>query len=177
LLAEKTRAAKAGDPRDPETMVGPMISLSEAERAETWIHEAVRAGARIVCGGRRNGPVLEATILADVEPGMRVMCEEVFAPVISVVPYRDFDWAVQHINNTPYGLAGGIFTNNLNRALEAARRLHVGTVHINETSSSRVDLMPYAGAKESGSGREGPRYAIHEMTEERLITISRLPNN
>ena len=175
MLAEKTRAAKAGDPRDPETVVGPMIALSEAERAESWINEAVTAGARIVCGGKRKGPVLEATILADVQPEMRVMCEEIFAPVISVVPYRDFDWAVRQINATPFGLASGVFTNNLNRALDAARQLHVGSVHINETSSSRVDLMPYAGAKDSGSGREGPRYAIEEMTEERLVTISRLP--
>jgi len=104
---------------------------------------------------------------------MRVMCEEIFAPVISIVPYRAFDEAVDSINGTRYGLATGIFTNDLNRALTAVRRLQVGSVHINETSSSRVDLMPYAGVKDSGFGREGPKYSIQEMTEERLVTISR----
>jgi succinate-semialdehyde dehydrogenase/glutarate-semialdehyde dehydrogenase len=174
MLHAKVSTAKSGDPRDPNTLVGPMISVSEAERAESWIHEAVASGARLVCGGRRTAAVLEPTILSGVRPEMRVMCEEIFAPVISLVPYGSFDAAVEEINSTPYGLAAGLFTNDLNRVLNAARQLHVGTVHVNETSSGRVDLMPYGGAKDSGIGREGPRYSIQEMTEERLITISRV---
>jgi succinate-semialdehyde dehydrogenase/glutarate-semialdehyde dehydrogenase len=173
MLRGQAAAAQAGDPRDPKTLVGPMITVAEAMRAEAWIREAVEGGAKLVCGGRRKGPVLEATILADVDPGMRVMCEEIFAPVISIVPYRALDEAVERINATPYGLAAGVFTNDLERALAAGRMLHVGTVHVNESSSGRVDLMPYGGAKDSGMGREGPKYAIQEMTEERLITISR----
>jgi acyl-CoA reductase-like NAD-dependent aldehyde dehydrogenase len=174
MLREKTVAAKVGDPYHADTLTGPMISADEAERAEAWVNEAVGAGARLVCGGRREGPVLNPTILSGVKPDMRVMCEEVFAPVISIVPYSSFDDAVDSINGTPYGLATGIFTNDLSRALTASKRLHVGSVHINETSSSRVDLMPYAGAKDSGFGREGPKYSIQEMTEERLVTISRI---
>lgn len=174
MLREKTVAAKFGDPYCADTLTGPMISVGEAERAEAWVNESIRNGARLICGGKREGSVLEPTILTGVKPEMRVMCEEVFAPIISIVPYRSFDDAVESINGTPYGLATGVFTNDLNRALTAAKRLHVGSVHINETSSSRVDLMPYAGVKDSGFGREGPRYSIQEMTEERLVTISRV---
>jgi acyl-CoA reductase-like NAD-dependent aldehyde dehydrogenase len=172
MLEQRVRAAKVGDPRDPQTMVGPMISASEAQRAEAWVREAVEAGAKLQIGGTRDGSLLHPTILSDVSPAMKVMCEEIFAPVISMVPYQSFDAAIDQVNNTCYGLAAGVFTRDLNRAMDAARRLHVGSVHINETSSSRVDLMPYSGAKDSGSGREGPKYAIEEMTEERLITIS-----
>jgi succinate-semialdehyde dehydrogenase/glutarate-semialdehyde dehydrogenase len=174
MLRAKTVAAKVGDPYIPDTLTGPMISIAEAERAETWVNEAIRAGAHLVCGGGREGPVLTPTILTDVNPEMRVMCEEIFAPVISIVPYSSFNDAVDSINATHYGLATGVFTNDLSVALTAAKSLHVGSVHINETSSSRVDLMPYTGAKESGFGREGPKYSIQEMTEERLITISRI---
>jgi len=171
-IVEKVRASKSGDPRDPQTLVGPMISLDEAKRAEQWVQEAVARGAHLKCGGTRDGAVLAPTILSDVASDMKVMCEEIFAPVISIIPYHSFDDAIGQVNNTCYGLAAGVFTRDLNRALSAARKLHMGSVHINETSSSRVDLMPYSGAKDSGSGREGPRYAIEEMTEERLITIS-----
>ena len=171
-LTELTRAAKVGDPYDPKTLVGPMISVREAERAEAWVLEAVKGGARLAHGGTREGAVLQPTILTGVKPDMRVMCEEIFAPVISIVPFAKFDDAIDQVNNTPYGLATGLFTNDLNRAMQAAKRLRVGTVHINESSASRVDLMPYAGEKDSGMGREGPRYAIQEMTEERLITMS-----
>ena len=174
MLHAKVASIKFGDPHDADTVTGPMISLSEAERAESWIQEAVRGGARLVAGGMREGAVLQPTILTGVKPEMRVMCEEIFAPVISIVPYSSFDEALDSINGTPYGLATGVFTNDLNRALTAAKKLHVGSVHINETSSSRVDLMPYAGAKDSGFGREGPKYSIQEMMEERLITISRV---
>ena len=171
-LVDATKTARIGDPKDPATLVGPMISVRAAERAASWVEEAVAQGARLVCGGRRDGALFYPTILVDVTPRMRVMCEEIFAPVISIVPYDSLDAAMADINATPYGLAAGIFTTNVNVAMKAARQLEVGTVHINETSSSRVDVMPYGGVKESGFGREGPKYAIHEMTDERLITWS-----
>jgi succinate-semialdehyde dehydrogenase / glutarate-semialdehyde dehydrogenase len=171
-LVESVRALKVGDPHDPATDVGPMISEREAARAESWVREAIAGGARLVAGGRRDGALLHPTILADVQPSMRVMCEEVFAPVLSIVPYQSFDAALEAVNSTPYGLAAGLFTRDLNRAMTAARKIHVGIVHLNESSSSRADLIPFAGVKHSGVGREGPKYAMHEMTEERLITIS-----
>lgn len=172
-LVERTQAAKVGDPLDPRTLVGPMISEAEAERAEGWVNEAVAAGAILKCGGTREGALLHPAILANVRSDMRVMCEEIFAPVISIVSFDSMDEAIDEINATPYGLAAGVFTTNINRALRASRWLRVGAVHINETSSSRVDVMPYGGVKDSGFGREGPKYAMLEMTEERLVTISR----
>jgi acyl-CoA reductase-like NAD-dependent aldehyde dehydrogenase len=172
LVVAATAAIKAGDPRDPDTVVGPMISEAEAARAEAWIQEAVSAGARVVTGGTRRGALLAPTILADVQPDMRVVCEEIFAPVMSVIPFDTLDEVIERVNATDFGLAAGIFTRDITTALTAARRIHVGVVHINESSTSRVDLMPFTGVKDSGLGREGPKYAMHEMTEERLITIS-----
>jgi succinate-semialdehyde dehydrogenase/glutarate-semialdehyde dehydrogenase len=171
-LVARVRAAKVGDPYDAATLVGPMIDEREAERAQAWICEATAAGAELAHGGRRDGAVLEPTIIVDAQPDMRVMCQEIFAPVIAIVPFDSFDDALTQVNATPYGLAAGVFTQDIDRAMQASRRLRVGAVHINETSSSRVDLMPYGGVKDSGFGREGPRYAIEEMTEERLVTIS-----
>jgi acyl-CoA reductase-like NAD-dependent aldehyde dehydrogenase len=172
LFVEATRRLKVGDPHDSATAVGPMISEAEAMRAEQWIGDAVKAGARIVEGGGRVGPLLYPTILTDVRSEMRVVCEEIFAPVVSVIPFSSLDDAIAQVNATPFGLAAGVFTQDITRALLASRRLHVGIVHINEPSSSRVDLMPFAGVKDSGLGREGPKYAMGEMTEERLVTIS-----
>ena len=163
---------KVGDPWAKDTDVGPMISEKEAARAEAWVAEAVAQGAKVVLGGQRRGAILPPTILSDVTAQMRVMCDEIFAPVLSVVPFDSFDEAVAAVNSVPFGLAAGLFTSNLNRAIEGSRRLHVGVVHINEPSSSRVDLMPFGGVKDSGVGVEGPRYAMREMTEERLVTIS-----
>lgn len=175
-LRERLRAAAAalqvGDPRDPRTDVGPMISEQEAVRAESWVRDAVAGGATLVHGGRRDGAVLHPTILADVDPAMRVVCEEIFAPVVSLVSYASFDEAIAQANATPFGLAAGIFTRDITRAMAAARRLAVGLLHINDASSSRVDLMPFGGVKQSGQGREGPKYAMQEMTEERLITLN-----
>jgi len=165
-------ALKVGDPHDPATDVGPMISEREAARAESWVREAVAGGARLVAGGRRDGALLYPTILANVERSMRVVCEEIFAPVVSIIPFTSFDEALEAVNAPPFGLAAGLFTSDLTRAMTAARRIHVGVVHLNDSSSSRADLIPFAGVKQSGVGREGPKYAMHEMTEERLITIS-----
>jgi succinate-semialdehyde dehydrogenase/glutarate-semialdehyde dehydrogenase len=161
-----------GDPRDAKTVVGPLISEKEAIRVDGWIEEAVRKGARRLAGGERAGAVVPPTLLADIDPTMRVGCQEVFGPVVCLVPFATLAEAIDRVNATPYGLATGLFTNRLLDALTAARRLEVGGVHINETSSSRVDMMPYGGSKDSGFGREGPRYAIHEMTEERVVTIA-----
>jgi succinate-semialdehyde dehydrogenase/glutarate-semialdehyde dehydrogenase len=171
-LLARTRGLKAGDPRAKDTFVGPMIAEKEAVRAESWVREAAGAGARLLVGGRRERAVLEPTILADVTPAMKVVAEEIFAPVISLVPFDTFDEAVAVANDTPFGLAVGLFTSDLTRALEAVRRLEMGSIHVNDTSSSRVDLMPYGGIKDSGFGQEGPRYAIRDMTEERLVTFN-----
>jgi acyl-CoA reductase-like NAD-dependent aldehyde dehydrogenase len=171
-LVRAAQALKVGDPHDRQTVIGPMISERDAARAQAWVIEAVAQGARILLGGTREGALLQPTILADVTPQMRVMCEEIFAPVMSIVPFQQLDDAYAQVNSTPFGLAAGIFTRDLMRALDAARRLHVGVVHLNEPSSSRVDLMPFAGVKDSGMGTEGPRYAMREMTEERLVTAS-----
>lgn len=171
-LVQAAEALRVGDPRDPRTDVGPMISEREARRAETWIREAIDAGATLLYGGRREGAVLHPTILANVDPRARLACEEVFAPVVGLVPFTTFDEAIAQANDSPYGLAAGIFSRDIGRVMAAARRLHVGLLHVNDASSSRVDLMPFGGVKQSGSGREGPRYAMQEMTEERLITFN-----
>ena len=171
-LVAATRKLGVGDPHDPKTVVGPMISEDDARRAEAWIQEAVAKGARVVQGGGRRGAVLEPTILTGVSPDARVICEEIFAPVLAVMPFASLDPVIEQINALPFGLATGIFTQDVNRAMHAARRLNVAIVHINESSSSRVDLMPFGGVKDSGMGREGPKYAMREMTEERLITLS-----
>jgi len=172
LLVEATEGLVVGDPHSADTVIGPMIDEAEAQRAEQWIQQAVASGAHVVVGGRRDRALLRPTILTNVPSTTKILCEEIFAPVVSVIPFRDLDEAIAIVNATPFGLAAGIFTRDLNRAFLAARRLHVGVVHVNETSSSRVDLIPFAGVKDSGLGREGPKYAMQEMTEERLVTLS-----
>jgi len=172
MVVEATRALVVGDPRDAATDVGPMIAEKEAVRAETWVKEAVAQGARLLTGGDRDGAILTPTILTDVTTEMRVMREEIFAPVLSIVPFDTLDAAIDEVNATEFGLAAGLFTRDLQKALTAASRLHVGMVHLNDASSSRVDLIPFAGVKESGVGVEGPKYAMREMTEERLVTIT-----
>jgi succinate-semialdehyde dehydrogenase/glutarate-semialdehyde dehydrogenase len=164
-------ALVAGDPADEMTSVGPVISLDAAKRIEQSIESAVAAGARRLVGGWRRGALVAPTLLTDVSDTMPTSCREVFGPVMSIVPYDTLDDAIARVNASPFGLATGIFTNRLADALRAARRLKVGGVHINETSSSRTDVMPYGGSKESGFGREGPHEAIREMTEVRLVTI------
>jgi acyl-CoA reductase-like NAD-dependent aldehyde dehydrogenase len=171
-LVARAGQMKAGDPRDAAISVGPMIDIAEAERAEAWVREAVAGGAIILVGGTRNGSVFSPTVLANVRNGMKVLDEEIFAPVVSIIPFESFEEAVARVNDTPYGLSAGIFTKNIDRALRAARKVEVGLFNINNTSANRADLMPYGGCKASGFGREGPRAAIREMTEERLVTIT-----
>lgn len=171
-LAKLVQALAWGDPRDPNTFVGPLISEKDAIRVEAWIGEAVAKGARRLAGGARKGASVPPTLLASIDDSMKVGCQEIFGPVVCIVPFDTLDEAIARVNATPYGLATGIFTNRLEDAFRAARQLEVGGVHVNETSSSRVDLMPYGGSKDSGFGREGPRYAVHEMTEERIVTFT-----
>lgn len=171
-LAKEARALPAGNPRDPAIRVGPMITEKEAQRAESWLMEATARNARIECGGTRVGAVLQPTIMSGVAPGMKVIDQEIFAPVVSILPFDTLREAIESINATPYGLATGVFTSHLDNAFRAARAIKSGAVHINETSSSRVDGMPYGGVKNSGFGREGPRYAIREMTDEKVVTLS-----
>jgi acyl-CoA reductase-like NAD-dependent aldehyde dehydrogenase len=171
-LATLVQALAWGDPREPDTFVGPLISEKEAVRVEAWIEEAMARGAKRLAGGARKGASVPPTLLTAIDDSMKVGCQEIFGPVVCVVPFDTLEQAIARVNATPYGLATGIFTNRLDDAFAAARRLEVGGVHVNETSSSRVDLMPYGGSKDSGFGREGPRYAVHEMTEERIVTFT-----
>jgi acyl-CoA reductase-like NAD-dependent aldehyde dehydrogenase len=173
LLAALLQDKKAGDPAAPDTFIGPLISPADAVRVDSWIGAAADGGATVVSGGVRNGNVIAPTVLAQVSADMQVMQSEIFGPVVMIRPFTDLHEAIAEINDTPYGLAAGIFTGSLADALTAAEELRMGSVHINETSSSRVDLMPYTGVKASGIGREGPHYAIREMSEECLITIGR----
>lgn len=172
LLRAETLRMPFGDPRQPSTKVGPLISEASARRVEAWIAEACSQGARAIVGGSRAGAVVAPTILCDVRKGMRVVDEEVFGPVVSILPFDQLDEALSGANDSPYGLAAGVFTRNLDHAWQAARQLRFGAVHINETSSSRADAMPFGGVKESGFGHEGPAYAIREVTEQRLITVT-----
>lgn len=162
---------RTGDPLDPATDVGPMISEEAARRAEQWIADAVKGGARIEVGGGRTRAVLQPTVLTATRPDQRVNCEEVFAPVTTVTPYASFDEAVAAVNASEFGLQAGVFTRDVRTMMRAWDRLEVGGVMGNDIPSFRVDRMPYGGAKASGLGREGVRYAIQEMTEPRLLTI------
>lgn len=166
-----TVALKVGDPTLADTDVGPLISLGEAERAEAWIHEAVAQGATLVCGGERSGVMMTPAILTDVPTDAKVCREEAFAPLVVVEAYDEINDAIHRVNDSKYGLQGGVFTSSLAITLKCAREIEVGGLMVNETSSYRSDEMPYGGVKESGIGREGPRYTIEEMTERKLIVI------
>jgi acyl-CoA reductase-like NAD-dependent aldehyde dehydrogenase len=167
-------ALKKGDPLDEDTALSVMIDRAAAERAESWVKEATGNGAKLLCGGSRsaeNAAVMEATVLTGTTPEMRVVSEEVFAPVAVVEKFGDFAEAIDAANNSKYGLQAGVFTNDLSRARRAARQLEYGGVLINEMPHFRVDNMPYGGVKDSGFGREGVRYAMKEMCETRLVVI------
>ena len=168
-LKTETSKLRLGHPFEDTTDISSLIDENAAIRVESWIREAVDAGAKLVCGGKRRYATIEPTILTNVPPGARISCEEVFGPVLAVYRYRDLSDAIQRVNNTQYGLQAGIFTNNVERAFRSARQLQMGGVLINDIPMFRVDHMPYGGAKHSGLGREGPRYAIEEMTEPKII--------
>lgn len=171
-LVELARGMEAGDPTDPGVKVGPLISEAAACRAEDWIRQAVQDGARLHCGGTREGSVVQPAILTDVPASTQVWCSEAFAPLIAVRPFKTLDEAIAIANDTPFGLAAGVFTKGLDNAMTAMRKLRFGTVQINETSSARADVMPFGGVKDSGFGKEGPQHAALEMTIERLLVLN-----
>lgn len=168
-LVAATEALQIGHPFDETTDVSSLIDEPAARRVEEWIDEAVQAGARRISGGPRRFATIPPTILTGVPPSVRISCEEVFGPVVAVYKYSSLDDAIERVNDTPYGLQAGIFSQDIQRAFRAARRLRVGGVMINDVPMFRADHMPYGGVKMSGLGREGPRYAIEEMTELKLI--------
>ena len=168
-LVAATEMLVCGHPLEERTDISSLIAEKEAVRVEEWIEEAAAVGARVLTGGRRRYATVPPAVLSDVPPEVKLSCREVFGPVVAVSTYRSLDSAIDAVNGTPYGLQAGIFTTNIDRAFAAARRLRVGGVMINDIPSYRVDHMPYGGVKESGLGREGPRYAIEEMSEMKLI--------
>jgi acyl-CoA reductase-like NAD-dependent aldehyde dehydrogenase len=172
LLAKRVSELRAGDPRDAGVQVGPMIAPAEAERAESWIRQAATGGATVLAGGDRDGPVLVPALLRDPPPDSRIMTDEIFAPVVALVAAAGFDEAIDMINVGDYGLQAGVFTQDIDRAFHAARQLRVGGVMINDTSSYHADAMPYGGVKNSGYGLEGPRYAVQDMTDPRIIVLN-----
>jgi acyl-CoA reductase-like NAD-dependent aldehyde dehydrogenase len=171
-LVAEVKKLKLGDPLDEATDVGTLIDRAAAERVERWVAEAEAEGARVLVGGRCEGAAYAPTVLVEVRPAMRVVCEEVFGPVVTVQRYRDLDAVLAAISAGPYGLQCGIFTASLATAVRAVRGLRVGAVILNGTSTWRTDQLPYGGIKASGIGREGPRYAIRDMTEERLVVFN-----
>lgn len=173
LLVEKARALVVGDPRDEQTFIGPLIDEREARRLESWIQAAVDGGARLLCGGRRRGALLEATLLEAVDRKAALYAEEAFGPVAVLSSFTDFGAALDEVNDSRFGLQAGVFTRDLYKMFEAWDRLEVGGVVIGDVPSYRVDNMPYGGGKDSGLGREGVRFAMEDMTEIRNLVIRR----
>ena len=163
---------QVGDPENPTTDVGPMISEKEAIRAEEWVLEAINEGAVSLTEVKRVKSLFYPVVLTQVKHEMKVVCMEVFAPIVSIIPYSDIDEVLSAANNTEYGLQAGLFTNDMALAFKAAKTLEFGGVIINDVSTYRSDIMPYGGVKNSGIGKEGPKYTIEEMTEERMIVIN-----
>ncbi|KIL38613.1 aldehyde dehydrogenase [Gordoniibacillus kamchatkensis] len=170
-LAKQASLLIVGDPREDATGVGPMISAKEAERVQSWIEEAVAQGAVAHTGNKREGALVWPTVLTGVKPDMKVMRSEVFGPVVSVVPYRTLDEAIELVNDSDYGLQAGVLTRDLQVAMEATRRIRTGGVIVGGTCAFRIGCMPYGGVKQSGIGREGPRYAMEEMTDVKTVVI------
>jgi len=170
-LAPRVRAIAFGDQLDSRTKMGPMIRESDAKRVESWVAEAVAGGAKVAAGGHRHGTLFEPTLLADVDPAMRISCDELFGPAVAVTPASSIEEAIRLANDTPYGLAAGIFTENITWAFQFARQVDSGNLHINWGPGWRADLMPYGGLKESGFGKEGPKYAVLEMTELKTVIV------
>jgi acyl-CoA reductase-like NAD-dependent aldehyde dehydrogenase len=173
-LVAKVSKLKMGDPMDESTFIGPIISESEAERIERTIQQAVKRGAKILCGGKRNKQMVEATVLENVPRDCDAYSEEIFGPVVVLEKFSSFKDAIDIVNDSKYGLNAGVFTSNVNKVFYAYKKLEVGSVIINDVPSIRVDSQPYGGVKESGVGREGVRYAIEDMTEIRALVMKNI---
>ncbi len=170
-IIDAAMKVKFGNPNEEDTIVGPMITEEEAIRAEKWVKEAKDSRSNILTGGVRHGAVLEPTVIEDAPDSAKVKCGEVFAPVITIEKYKNFEEAVNEVNNSRFGLQAGIFTNDIKKIMFAYNNIHAGGVIINEASAYRMDSMPYGGVKDSGNAREGVAYAIKEMTEEKILVI------
>jgi acyl-CoA reductase-like NAD-dependent aldehyde dehydrogenase len=170
-LKPKVEALTTGNQLDEKSKVGPMVKESEAVRVDEWIKEAVAGGARLVAGGGRRGAIYLPAVVADVHPDMRVSRDELFGPAVAVTPFDTIEEAIALANDSIYGLAAGIFTENVEWAMKFAREAEAGNLHVNWGSQWRVDLMPYGGLKDSGFGKEGPRYAVEEMTELKMVVF------
>ena len=171
VLKPKVEALTTGNQLDEKSKVGPMVKESEAVRVDEWISEAVEGGARLVAGGGRRGAFYMPAVVADVHPDMRISRDELFGPAVAVTPFETIDEAIALANDSVYGLAAGIFTENVEWAMKFAREAEAGNLHVNWGSQWRVDLMPYGGLKDSGFGKEGPRYAVEEMTELKMVVF------
>jgi acyl-CoA reductase-like NAD-dependent aldehyde dehydrogenase len=171
-LLPKVEALALGDPADEDTDVGPVIDEDARDRILEWIEEARAGGAEVLTGGDLDGELIRPTVIAHTRPELKVSCEEVFGPVVTVNPYESLDEALDLANDTQYGLQAGIFTTSLESSLRAARALEFGGITVNEAPTFRADQMPYGGVKASGNTREGPAYAVRELTDERLVVIN-----
>jgi acyl-CoA reductase-like NAD-dependent aldehyde dehydrogenase len=174
-LVDEVGKLVTGDPMDASTDVGPVINREALDRISSWVDEAVQGGAEVLIGGKREDPFYRPTVLTRTRSDMKVRCEEIFGPVITLESYSDFGDAIDEVNGSRYGLQAGVFTNDVNRLLLAHRDIEVGGVVANDVSSFRADQMPYGGTKDSGSGREGLRYAMQEMTEPKILVLSNVP--
>src|SRR5574341_927962 len=171
-LVERVKQLKIGDPLDTETDVGPMITEAEARRIESWVKEAAQTRAEILTGGKREKNFYLPTVLTEVKPEMKVVKNEVFAPLVNLIPFRSFEEALEMVNDSVYGLQTGIFTSDLNKAFQAVKKINVGGVLINDVCTFRAANMPYGGVKQSGLGREGVKFAVEEMTEIKMVSIN-----
>jgi glyceraldehyde-3-phosphate dehydrogenase (NADP+) len=170
-LKPKVEALTTGNQLDEKNKVGPMVKESEAVRVDAWVKEAVGGGAKLVAGGGRRGAIYLPAVVADVHPDMRISRDELFGPAVAVTPFDSIDEAIALANDSIYGLAAGIFTDNVEWAMRFAREAEAGNLHVNWGSQWRVDLMPYGGLKDSGFGKEGPKYAVNEMTELKMVVF------
>ncbi|HQX16207.1 MAG TPA: aldehyde dehydrogenase family protein [Anaerolineales bacterium] len=170
-FVKATEAMVVGDPLDERVDVGPMIDSKEVDRIEGWVKEAQGSGAKVLTGGKREGAVYYPTVLTNVKADMKVVAEETFGPVASVISSDDFESALKQANDSKFGLQVGVFTNDINRALKAVKRLNFGGVIINDTPNFRADHMPYGGNRQSGLGREGVKFAMEDMTNIQMVAI------
>jgi glyceraldehyde-3-phosphate dehydrogenase (NADP+) len=171
VLRPEVESIVTGNPLEEQTQMGPMIRESDAIRVEGWINEALSSGARLITGGSRHGNLISPTVVADVDAKERISCDELFGPAVAVTRFNDIDQAIALANDSKYGLSAGIFTRNLDWAMKFIHEVHSGNLMVNWGPQWRVDLMPYGGLKQSGFGKEGPRYAVEEMTELKMVVF------